>query len=67
MSDLLQGQWRNPPANPFQGDSCAAQAPEARCGPSRQPDAPVMASPASWEAQSVLLFRRFAASSGSLR
>ena len=67
MSDLLHGQWRKPPANPFESDPCAAQAPGAHFGPSRQPDTPAVSSPASWEAQSVLLFRRLAASPGSVR
>ena len=67
MSDLLQGQWRHPPTDPFESDPCASGAPEAHRGPSREPDTPAVSSPASWEAQSVLLFRRLAASPGSVR
>ena len=67
MSDLLRGQWRSPPANPFESDPRAARASEAHPVPSRQPDTPAAAAPASWEARSVLLFRRFAASPGSVR
>ena len=67
MSDLLQGQWRNAPADPFESDPRAAGAPEAHRGPLREPDTRAASSPASWEARSVLLFRRFAASPGSVR